>query len=281
MTSIDEPFVAVVTGAASGIGQAIAIELANRGCRLVLHSRSNIDGLMQTASRCSNPHTNENQISASKKPLCIVADLRNNTSLYSMAHAAFSLCGYVNLWVHSAGTDVLTGEAKSWSFEKKLTELWDLDVRAMMLLSRTVADRQTHQISSHKTLPSMIHIGWDQASSGMEGDSGQYFSAVKSAVSAFSKSLAKSYAPKLRVNCISPGWIQTEWGRETSEAWSHRAKSECLLGRWGRPEDVAKFVSAISLGDGEFINAQDISVNGGWQGAQGIVQSQTTLDRPS
>jgi 3-oxoacyl-[acyl-carrier protein] reductase len=115
----------------------------------------------------------------------------------------------------------------------------------------------------------------------MEGDSGQYFSAVKSAVSAFSKSLAKSYAPKLRVNCISPGWIQTEWGRETSEAWSHRAKSECLLGRWGRPEDVAKFVSAISLGDGEFINAQDISVNGGWQGAQGIVQSQTTLDRPS
>jgi len=237
MTSIDEPFVAVVTGAASGIGQAIAIELANRGCRLVLHTRSNIDGLMQTASRCTNPHTNQNQITASKKPLCIVADLRNNTSLYSMAHAAFSLCGYVNLWVHSAGTDVLTGEAKSWSFEKKLTELWDLDVRAMMLLSRTVADRQTHQISSHKTLPSMIHIGWDQASSGMEGDSGQYFSA--------------------------------------------RAKSECLLGRWGRPEDVAKFVSAISLGDGEFINAQDISVNGGWQGAQGIVQSQTTLDRPS
>lgn len=269
MTSIEEPFVAVVTGAASGIGQAIAIELAQRGCRLIIHTRSNLEGLMQTAQRCEN------------KPMCIVADLRNNTSLYSMADAAFRHLGYVNLWVHSAGTDVLTGEAKSWSFEKKLTELWDLDVRAMMLLSRNVAHRQIHQVSSHKTLPSMIHLGWDQAPWGMEGDSGQYFSAVKSAVSAFSKSLAKSYAPKLRVNCISPGWIQTDWGRETSDAWSNRAKSECLLERWGRPEDVAKVVAAISLGDGEFINAQDISVNGGWQGAHGIVQSQTTLDRPS
>jgi 3-oxoacyl-[acyl-carrier protein] reductase len=222
---------------------------------------------MQTAQRCAI------------KPLCIVSDLRNNTSLYSMADAAFEFFGYVNLWVHSAGTDVLTGDAKSWSFEKKLSELWDLDVRAMMLLSRTVADRQTRQISTHKTLPSMIHIGWDQAPWGMEGDSGQYFCAVKSAVSAFSKSLAKSYAPKLRVNCISPGWIQTDWGRETSEAWANRAMSECLLGRWGRPEDVAKVVSAISLGDGEFINAQDISVNGGWKGSGDSVQSQTTVDR--
>jgi NAD(P)-dependent dehydrogenase (short-subunit alcohol dehydrogenase family) len=55
--------------------------------------------------------------------------------------------------------------------------------------------------------------------------------------------------------------------------------SECLLGRWGRPEDVAKVVSAISLGDGEFINAQDISVNGGWKGSGDSVQSQTTVDR--
>jgi len=268
MSSNEKAFVAVVTGAASGIGQAIAIELASRGCALVLHTRSNIEGLMSTAKNCSSK-------------ICVIADLRSNPSLYSLADAAFAYRGYVNLWVHAAGSDVLTGDAKSWSFEKKLTELWDLDVRAMMLLSRTVAERQVQQVTSHKALPSMIHIGWDQASGGMEGDSGQYFCAVKSAVSAFSKSLAKSFAPKLRVNCINPGWVQTQWGQGTSQAWSHRAQSESLLGRWGTPQDIAKVVSAISLGDGEFVNAQDISVNGGWQGAHGIVQSQTTQDRRS
>lgn len=268
MPSTDKPFVAVVTGAASGIGQAIAIELAARGCATVLHTRSNIDGLMLTAKQCPDSR-------------CIFADLCQNTSLYSLADAAFHFHGYVNLWVHAAGADVLTGQARSWSFEKKLSQLWDLDVRAMMLLSRTVAERQIRQSSPHPSIPSMIHIGWDQASQGMEGDSGQYFCAVKSAVSAFSKSLAKSYAPKLRVNCIHPGWVQTQWGQGTSQAWSDRACNESLLARWGKPEDIAKVVAAISLGDGEFINAQDISVNGGWHGAPGIVQSQTTLDRRS
>jgi len=274
MPSLEVPFVAVVTGAASGIGQAIAKQLALRGCQLILHTRSNVQGLMSTAQECRNIQDKE----SSQFPLCLIADLRNNSSLYSTADAAFAQTGYVNLWVHAAGADVLTGQAKSWSFEKKLSELWDMDVRAMMLLSRTVAERQIKQSSPHQSLPSMVHIGWDQASVGMEGDSGQYFCAVKSAVSAFSKSLAKSYAPKLRVNCINPGWIQTQWGESTSKAWADRACSESLLGRWGRPEDIAKTVAAISLGDGEFINAQDISVNGGWQGTHGSVQSQTSVD---
>jgi 3-oxoacyl-[acyl-carrier protein] reductase len=276
MPSSDPPFVAVVTGAASGIGQAIAIELASRGCKMILHTRSNLDGLMQTAKECSSRSS-----SLGASPLCICADLRSNTSLYSVADAAFAQSAYVNLWVHAAGSDVLTGQAKSWSFEKKLTELWDLDLRAMMLLSRHVAQRQIQQTTPHALLPSMIHIGWDQAAQGMEGDSGQYFCAIKSAVSAFSKSLAKSHAPKLRVNCIQPGWIQTQWGQTTSIAWSQRANQESLLNRWGTPTDVAKVVAAISLGDGEFLNAQDISVNGGWQGAANLVQSQTTQDSRS
>lgn len=99
MPSDVPPLVAVVTGSASGIGQAIAIELASRGCQLILHTRSNIDGLMETASQCS-------------KPLCIVADLTQNQSLYSLADAAFASRGYVNLWVHAAGTDVLTGRSE-------------------------------------------------------------------------------------------------------------------------------------------------------------------------
>ena len=265
MSNADFPLVAVVTGAGSGIGKATAIELGRRGCRVLLHTRRNIQGLMKTASECRGGRT-------------VVADLKNDTSLYSFVNAAFAWFGYVDLWVHAAGADVLTGSAKDWSFDRKLSELWEMDIRAMMLLSRMVAQRQVQQEVVQGRLPSMVHIGWDQAFQGMEGDSGQYFCAIKAAVSAFSKSLAKSYAPHLRVNCIEPGWIQTEWGQQTSNAWSERATGESLLDRWGKPEDVARLIAAISLGDGEFLNGQSLKLNGGWRGGEPVIKCATTED---
>ena len=111
----------------------------------------------------------------------------------------------------------------------------------------------------------------------MEGDSGQYFSAIKSAVAAFSKSLAKTMGPNVRVNCVAPGWIQTEWGQSASESWHHRAEGESILGRWGTPADVAQAIVSITL-DNAFINAQTIPVNGGWQSMMLSARSEHTID---
>lgn len=259
------PRVVVVTGASSGIGQAIAWEFARNHCTVIVHGRNNLAGLTHTADLCNSP-------------LAVAADLCKSESIYHLADAAFARFGYVDVWVHAAGADVLTGNAKHLAFETKLQRLLDLDLRAMALLSRTVANRQVEQKSPQKSLPSMIHIGWDQADSGFEGDSGLYFCPVKAAVSAFSKSLAKSHAPNLRVNCLLPGWIQTQWGQLTSQEWNLRAQNESLLGRWGTPEDVAKVAVAISMGDAEFINAQDIPINGGWQGGPPTVRSNLSID---
>jgi len=192
--------------------------------------------------------------------------------------AAFAWKGYVNVWVHAAGADVLTGSQASLTFAAKLQTLWETDVRGTMLTSRRVSQQMMDRGVPHALLPSIVHIGWDQAEHGMEGDSGQFFCAVKAAVAAFSKSLAKSLAPKIRVNCVAPGWIQTDWGMETSEEWNLRAEGESLLKRWGNPSDVARTVASISMGDGEFINAQTIAVNGGWCGLDNHVRSRTTRD---
>ena len=109
----------------------------------------------------------------------------------------------------------------------------------------------------------MLTIGWDQADRGMEGNSGELFSATKNAVMGFSRSLALSLAPHVRVNCIAPGWIKTAWGEIASDAWQQRVLRETPLKRWGIPEDIAKAARFLCSGDASFITGQVVNVNGG------------------
>jgi 3-oxoacyl-[acyl-carrier protein] reductase len=114
-------------------------------------------------------------------------------------------------------------------------------------------------------LHSIINIGWDQAEHGMAGDSGEMFAATKGAIMAFSRSLSQSLAPDVRVNCLALGWIRTKWGDAASQSWQARAQKECLLARWGAPEDVAGVVAFLASPAGAFINGQVIAVNGGFR----------------
>ena len=109
----------------------------------------------------------------------------------------------------------------------------------------------------------ILNMGWDQAETGMEGDSGELFAAAKGAVMAFSRSLALSLAPEVRVHCLAPGWIRTAWGEKASAAWQERVLRETPLKRWGRPEDVAAAARWLASPAAEFLTGQVIRVNGG------------------
>jgi NAD(P)-dependent dehydrogenase (short-subunit alcohol dehydrogenase family) len=97
----------------------------------------------------------------------------------------------------------------------------------------------------------------------MEGDSGQMFGATKAAVMAFSKSLAVSLAPQVRVNCLAPGWIRTAWGEGASAQWQERVQRETPLRRWGTPADVAAAARWLVSPSAAFITGQVVRINGG------------------
>jgi 3-oxoacyl-[acyl-carrier protein] reductase len=79
----------------------------------------------------------------------------------------------------------------------------------------------------------------------------------------FSRSLAVSLAPHVRVNCIAPGWIRTAWGETAGDVWQERVLTETPLARWGTPEDVAKLARFLASDDAEFMTGQVIRINGG------------------
>ena len=82
---------------------------------------------------------------------------------------------------------------------------------------------------------------------------------------AFSQSLAQSLAPRVRVNCLAPGWIKTAWGEQASDSWQQRAVREALLERWGTPQDVATAARFLVSPAAAFITGQVIPVNGGFR----------------
>jgi 3-oxoacyl-[acyl-carrier protein] reductase len=84
---------------------------------------------------------------------------------------------------------------------------------------------------------------------------------------AFTKSLAKSLAPQVRVNCVAPGWIRTSWGEGASGVWQERAIRESMLGRWGTPADIASAVQWLVSPQAAFVTGQVLPVNGGFRPA--------------
>lgn len=244
---------AVVTGASSGIGRAIALALAARGAELTLHARSNQAGLDELQA----------ELAACGRPIqTYLADFSQAAECERFVAEAWT-AGPVDIWIQTAGADVLTGAAAEESFAAKLERLWRVDVQGTITTCRAIGGRMQPRGSG-----AILTVGWDQAAVGMEGDSGQMFAATKGAVMAFTRSLAKTLAPEVRVNCLAPGWIQTKWGDDAPDYWRRRAMSEALLGRWGTPEDVAGMAAFLVSPEASFITGQVININGGFVGSQ-------------
>jgi 3-oxoacyl-[acyl-carrier protein] reductase len=239
----------VVLGSTSGIGRAVALALADAGADVIVHGRRSRRAADEVAAFVSK---------RGGRAAVFMADLADRAAGDRLVDDAWSCWGGLDAWLHLAGADTLTGAAAKLPFDAKLELLWSVDVVATIRLCRAVGRRMQAQGSG-----SILTMGWNLAETGMEGDSGELFAATKGAIIAFTRSLALSLAPTVRVNALAPGWIRTAWGQGAGKRWQDRVVAETPLGRWGTANDVAKVACFLVSGAAGFLTGQTVRVDGG------------------
>jgi 3-oxoacyl-[acyl-carrier protein] reductase len=240
----------LVTGASSGIGRAIALAAARAGADVLLTYRGNEAGANAVATDIR---------STGHRAAIVRADVATAGDLDQVIATARDALGGVDVWINNAGADVLTGQGPRLSRREKLDLLLAVDLKGTILASWAGAELMREQAAGGV----IINMSWDRVLQGMEGENPELFSAVKGGVLSFSRSLARSLAPHIRVNVLGPGWIETAFGDEAPIAFKGEIAREIPLRRWGKPEDVAQAAVYLASDAARYITGQMIMVNGG------------------
>jgi 3-oxoacyl-[acyl-carrier protein] reductase len=236
---------AVVTGGSSGIGAAIAKAFGQAGARVLLTHRDSEREASDVAERVG--------------ALVAQADLGTRDACEALVAEARERLGGLDVWVNNAGADVLTGEAADWEWERKLDRLLAVDLKGTIACSYAAGALMRDQSGGG----TIVNMSWDHVTAGMAGENPELFSAVKGGVLAFSKSLARGLAPRVRVNVLCPGWIETRFAQEADRDFHRSVAESTPLARWGRPEDVAATALWLASPESAFLTGQAVNINGG------------------
>ena len=240
----------LVTGGSSGIGQAIALAAARAGADVAITYRANAAGAGQVQQAIR---------ALGRKAAAIHLDLADAASVAKIGPASRGALGRLDVWINNAGADILTGHNAALDRIEKLDRLIAVDLRGTVLASWQAAEMFARQDEGGV----IINMSWDHVVTGMAGANPQLYSAVKGGVLAFSKSLARSVAPRVRVNVIAPGFIETSFGAGADERWRRAVIDATPLRRWGTPDDVAGAAVFLASPAAAFLTGQTIFVGGG------------------
>jgi 3-oxoacyl-[acyl-carrier protein] reductase len=240
---------AVVTGASSGIGRAIATAFAREGASVLLGYRRNREGAEQAAEaiRKAGGQASVGQV-----------DVAKEDEVRRFVAEAFARPGRIDVWVNNAGADILTGGGRALSDTEKLDLALKVDLRGTALCSWPVAERMREQGGGV-----ILNLSWDHVAAGAPGRLAEIYAAAKGGVLAFSKCLARSFAPEVRVHVLSPGWIATAYADGLPAETRERLVAATPLGRWGTPEEVAHAAVFLASAEAEFLTGTTLMIGGG------------------
>lgn len=186
----------------------------------------------------------------------IQADLSNEIQIENMVNLAIKEFGKIDVLVNNAGI-VIDKE-----FEDRTVEDWkktlDINLIAPFVLTKLIGK----EMIKHKE-GIIINISSTNGLNTYYPSSVDYDSS-KSGLISLTYDSAVQYAPYIRVNCIAPGWVNTEMNKELPIDYVKEETERILVKRFGEPEEIAKVATFLASEDASFINSTVIKVDGGW-----------------
>ena len=245
--------VAIITGASGGIGRAAALEFASEGANVVLQYMSSKNEAEAVATKLA---------ALGRKSILAHVDFTNvldaPREVQGMVDETISEFGKVDVLLNLAGYPA-RGEWNKRFIELTPEDFYkplNVDLFGSFLCARAVAPYFLRQKSGV-----IVNVSSTPALGGH--DRGFAFTVAKAGILGLTKALAFELAPYVRVNTVALGNVETEWVSELSQEELRKERSDNLVKRFGRPEEVAKTLVFLCSEDSSFLNGQTIVLDGG------------------
>ncbi|WP_437891735.1 2-dehydro-3-deoxy-D-gluconate 5-dehydrogenase KduD [Phytobacter sp. V91] len=239
--------VAIVTGCDTGLGQGMALGLAQAGCDIV------------GVGRKTPEETRQRVTALGRRFLAVQADLSRQDALSGIVEQAASQMGRVDILLNNAGTirrcDALEFSEKDWD------EVMDLNLKTVFFLSQAVARQFIAQGSGGKIINIASMLSFQ---GGIRVPS---YTASKSGLMGLTRLMANEWAVhNINVNAIAPGYMATN---NTQALREDEDRNKAILeripaGRWGNPEDLQGPAVFLASAAADYINGYTLAVDGGW-----------------
>lgn len=236
---------ALITGGTKGIGKAVALEFLKQGYEVVLNYHEDEQAALATQEEFNM---------LGYCPVLLRADVSDEMQVRQMFKEFFGIYEKLDVLVNNAGISLV--RVIQETSQSDWDRVFGVNVKGMFLCCRAVTDRMVGNGGGCIINVSSI---WGEVGASCE----VAYSASKGAVIAFTKALSKELAPsKVRVNCVSPGVIDTGMNSHLTGDEMEQLINEIPIGRIGYPEDLAK--AFLYLAEADYVTGEVLSVGGGF-----------------